>query len=1095
MRRKSRKILLSICAVFIFLFLSVFMTACSRNVNLESFSASDKYFLVEKDVAITFTVEANGVKSVDLCSSDGDVVEQMYDNGKNGDEKAHDGVYSCVVEENAKKSTSMEYYAKYKELTSEKILIAFFATPGQEAQQEYLNVQQEIGVIDEKYFNEKGFVSASDVPKAVEEVSKYAEKLLKDGAIVEYEKTENSVVMKLSNGLTTVYTPATEGTYSIGQNTPMSISLYQPDYTWVSTLDLKYIDLPSGISREVDLITAAGNSIQSTFNNYTLAQESIYWDQAVTLESVKQIGANQIVLWQGHGTYAGGDLHSIVMTGEAFDWEAYYSGGQYYEDCVQDRIVDCDGRASISYKFINTYCKSMDNTFVYLGPCQSGYDDVLANAFLNKGAEAVVANTDTILCLYGDMMEYTTTYLMTQINQDTKDYYTLGEALQEAKDLYGESDAKWRKMFDDTYQGKGAIPTIFGGKKAENFRLRAYESVYVHDFAIPDSQTLTIGEINVIEPTITPENADSYDIEWKSSDESVVTVTGTGDGGIVHGKAKGTATVTATITSGKLKIEKQTNIRVASQGRDTILVLDISGSMSGRPMKEMKEAAIDFCKELLKDTYSNRVGIVFYDSEVIRVDLTNDLNTLVQYIENTHEGGSTNMEGAIYTAKCMMDEQGQEGSIKNIVVMADGLPNVGKTSSTGPMQSNSLFLYSNEEYANAVIQTAQDAMQYYNMYSLGFFHDLSGSQLSFATELMQYLTNQTDGYHQVEEASQLQFAFGDISEEISDGSKIVINIACPVDVSVTYGDETLSSSAENYNGETSFGNLQLLGKDQDIKVLCLKPDIEYEIQINGTGTGEMHYSVNYLDEEENVTDSRSFPEIPITPTTKITSTTVSGSKDMELKLDRDGDGKIDTIWTAVCNGMGKISFGSEPKTKKQTSKSEDKKASIKFEFPKLEGDQTVVAIAGVLGAAILIGSFALIVVGASSQRSNDEDEDEIDISYVKPKEKEEKDSPSISILSGPLAGTKIPLHNKETVYLGKDPRHSNIVFADGYSHVSRIHCSVYYDDKYEKYFVTDSSSNGVYYTNMDKLEKGKRVAIERGTTLLLANRNAEIRLN
>ena len=493
---------------------------------------------------------------------------------------------------------------------------------------------------------------------------------------------------------------------------------------------------------------------------------------------------------------------------------------------------------------------------------------------------------------------------------------------------------------------------------------------------------------------------------------------------------------------------------------------------------------------------------MFYDDEITTIPLTDDLNSLISYIEQVNDGGLTNMEAGIATAKEMLEQQGKSDSIKNIVIMADGLPNYGNTSASGSMTTAvsgfDRYIY----YASAVIDTAQEAAKKYNLYSLGFFHDLRDESLQFAVDLMTKLTNQEDGYHQVEEAENLQFAFGDISEEISDGSKIVINIACPVDVTIKHNGEVLSSAATNYNDKTSFGTLQLLGSNRDIKVLTLEPDVVYNVELTGTGEGQMNYSVNYLDENEEMIDSREFIAVPITSRTRITSNTSTETENMDLNIDKDGDGEIDTIWSAAKDKIGEITYEREPEPVEEEEVVEvpETEAEPMVQTPSYEIEAWKVALIAIcvfVFAGIMV-AIVLICMPKSKQKDEEAERQET-------KEKQEKNEqttedeelvfePSISILNGPLAGAEIPIRSKDIVYIGKDSKIANIVFSGDYPRISRLHCSVMYDEKYHKYFVTDSSTNGTYYLNGTKLEKGKRTAVEPGTVLVLANDKAKIML-
>ena len=657
------------------------------------------------------------------------------------------------------------------------------------------------------------------------------------------------------------------------------------------------------------------------------------------------------------------------------------------------------------------------------------------------------------------------------------------------------------------------IIRVFGnqGTKPSNFRYTKQlpkQKIYIYtdfktkilaeNFTIPSEQIITLGELGVIEAQIDPSDAESYDIKWSSSDDNVATVSPTGKAGIITTREKGTTTITATLESGGKTITKSTNLRVASKGRDTVLLLDISGSMAGTPMEEMKQSATNFCKQLLLDEYNNRVGIVFYDDEVDKINLTNDLDMLVSYIDSVDDGGMTNMEAGIATAKEMLDTDGKEDNIKNIVVMADGLPNEGKISDSGAMAGKIYSGYTATSYANAVIDTAREAMQTYNMYSLGFFHSLYDEELDFANELMTKLTNQTDGYHQVAEAENLQFAFGDISEEISDGSKIIINIACPVDVQITYNGETLSSAQNNFNDKTSFGSLQLLGSDQDIKVVSLEPDIDYDVELVGTGEGQMNYSVNYLDEAEEVIDHRDFPSVPITSTTRITSSTDVAAQDMSLNVDENGDGEVDVIWTATAKGVAEITYDSTPEPEEEVVETEP----IEEVVENNDDEESWLILLVVLGIIIVCGVIliTIIVIGNdSAKRKFVVDEEEQEHKQEKSQSTEPKTDvfqayvAKLEVLSAHEAPREIVLEDGKTYGIGKTKQYVDILVTSS-EKVSRLHCSISYSSKYKKYFVTDCSSNGTFYQNGQRLERGKRVAVEPGTTLMLADENCKIKL-
>lgn len=609
------------------------------------------------------------------------------------------------------------------------------------------------------------------------------------------------------------------------------------------------------------------------------------------------------------------------------------------------------------------------------------------------------------------------------------------------------------------------------------------------DFTIPSDLVVTLGEVYAIEPETTPKDASGYTLHWTSSNEDVATVSPEGETGIISSISKGTTKITATLNTGGKTITKTTNLRIASKGRDTVLVLDVSGSMDGEPIEEMKKSAINFCNDLLTDEYNNRVGIAYYDSFVDTVDLTNDLDQLKYEINSLSSGSSTNMEGGMAAAKEMLDAQGKSDNIKNIVVMADGLPNQGNTNTSGPFGASTgagWFYEDTAEYANAVVDTADKIKKDYNLYSLGFFHSIDDSEKDDAIELMQLIASSDNDYYNVNKAEDLQFAFGDIAESISNGSKIVINIACPVDVTVSYEGETLSSAADSYDDTASFGALQLLGKDKDIKVLSLDSDKDYEVSLTGTDAGTMDYSVNYFDENDSLVDYRSFYAVPITTTTAIASNT-NNTATVCLEIDSDGDGVIDSVWEAKQKSTGTVTSNSAEPT-------EPSEASPPQQEPEKNNDSSTLIIVLVVICVLLMGAVTIIIVATKSKYSSNSDEIPIKEPDIEGKDEVPTYSSAISILTGSQKGTIVPIKDGETFTLGKDPKTAQIVFANDYNKVSRIHCTITYNQEQNKYFVTDCSSNGTYSDNNVEFEKSKRIAVAPNSVIVLADKNCMVLL-
>ena len=301
------------------------------------------------------------------------------------------------------------------------------------------------------------------------------------------------------------------------------------------------------------------------------------------------------------------------------------------------------------------------------------------------------------------------------------------------------------------------------------------------------------------------------------------------------------------------------------QDRYSVLVLDTSGSMSGSPIQEVREAAKAFCEQVLSSYRgTNYIAIVRFNSgSSVVSEFTNDKDALVAAIDTLGANGGTDLAGGINTAKRLL-EGVDESHIKNILVMCDGAPNS----------------------TSAAYSAVKSIPLHRNIYGLYFYQ--SGYSAS-AAEVMKRVGRQ--GYYEVEDGDKIMVVFTENwGSEVTKNNvnKVIIYIACPVDVSVTLNGETLNK----YNTQTTFGKLTFEGENNEKKVLELAYRDDYKIEVDGTGEGTMDYSVKYLCNSEelfNVT----YPTVDITSDTKITSGVDVDNAAITLDVDNDGDGDVD----------------------------------------------------------------------------------------------------------------------------------------------------------------------------------------------------------
>lgn len=307
-----------------------------------------------------------------------------------------------------------------------------------------------------------------------------------------------------------------------------------------------------------------------------------------------------------------------------------------------------------------------------------------------------------------------------------------------------------------------------------------------------------------------------------------------------------------------------TSFAASTKDRYSVLVLDVSGSMSGKPIAELKKAATAFCQKVLRSNRSsNKVAIVtFASSTNLLSDFTSDLDTLLTAIDNISASGNTYIAGGLSKAQEIMNNV--EGDvIKDIVVMSDGMP-------------------FDEQSAFNVVESLSLSVNIYGVYLYTSGFDSS------AEEVMKKIGR--NDYAGVSNASELTFEFIEDANTINTKSatNVTLYIACPVDVSVTLNGDTL----DKYNTKTTFGTLEFEGENDEIKVLKLSYRDDYVINIFGTGDGTMDYKAEYYCNDDLLYTS-SYPTVDITPTTIITTGVDVDNSRMTLDIDTDGDGTVD----------------------------------------------------------------------------------------------------------------------------------------------------------------------------------------------------------
>lgn len=223
------------------------------------------------------------------------------------------------------------------------------------------------------------------------------------------------------------------------------------------------IKFPEGIKNESECITAIGDYLSNNTPNCTYTSEYQSKDSVIDKNVFTKMGPDQIIIFQGHGNYQSKEVGSVFWNKNFWYDSKLDEDEEFKKDVENGRLVNAQMNEGITGKYIDYYCPDITGSVVYLGQCESGMSTHLVDAFLNKGASCVIANSDVIARYYGDMVCYTTLTLLAKKNEKTNQYYTIFEALNSAKEQYGQSD-----KYKYPVTGLGAVPMLFGNP---NFRL------------------------------------------------------------------------------------------------------------------------------------------------------------------------------------------------------------------------------------------------------------------------------------------------------------------------------------------------------------------------------------------------------------------------------------------------------------------------------------------------------------------------------------------------------------------------------------------------------------------------------------------------
>ena len=323
----------------------------------------------------------------------------------------------------------------------------------------------DIKSIDAQYVNGNGYMPKENRSQALKAILNYAQDAYDEGKLSEYQADDRSVFIRdRITGISYVYTAATEGTDSGNGAPSVAVYTYQP-------FRQSYIDeRGSDYESVMQVPDECARAIADTFDSVEFPDSNNFDNDSVDLSVIDNFGANQIVIWHGHGDYSE-KLGSFILlsTYASVDFKL-----SHWEDYIEDRLTNsglfgfsvlgslADIHVAVTSRYIDHYCAGMKGSFVYIGTCRSAKDDRLVNAFLNRGAVVCIGNSETILTRYNLQMQFGILENMTKINPSTSEYYTVSAALNMAMQEFGRNDQEYSDKQGWTQTTDKAYPKVYG---------------------------------------------------------------------------------------------------------------------------------------------------------------------------------------------------------------------------------------------------------------------------------------------------------------------------------------------------------------------------------------------------------------------------------------------------------------------------------------------------------------------------------------------------------------------------------------------------------------------------------------------------------
>lgn len=413
------------------------------------------------------SVDTSGLTVHAYCKATGEKIS-MTDDGEGADTLADDNVFYGLTSVGSEEETTLSYTLQVSGGNVKKATatIRFYTMDSYYEERHTIDlVENDLDDLAEDFdYTGDAETDAENYLTTVDEISDHLDTLIEEGAIVSYSFNAPNFLIKLPNGYYVYeFGVGDDGIQSSGSGSGGS---YSEDFIAESDLDMLLM-----LPYDGDLNSAPFENAVEDISGADLGYKDadIRRNSSVNASLMKSLQSYRVIAINTHGG-CGDTIGAYFALGISADEISS-------EDYNNDRLIPSNkGRALITAAFFEHYYEdgSLNDCLIYLGCCHGADNDILARTLIRKGADAVLAYTNSVYSSYdGDMVE-TLFSALTDNDGDDGKTKTVTAALKEAKEEHGDKDptkTQWYYFWERVKERDRAELKLYHANSADPFRL------------------------------------------------------------------------------------------------------------------------------------------------------------------------------------------------------------------------------------------------------------------------------------------------------------------------------------------------------------------------------------------------------------------------------------------------------------------------------------------------------------------------------------------------------------------------------------------------------------------------------------------------